>query len=204
MNKSQALPSSRPDRRRQILDAALACFTELGLEATTIDMIRARSGASVGSLYHHFRNKEAVASALFVEAMRDHWDRLMAGLEALQKGHASVENGIRVIVQTYATWVEEHPDWARYVFLGRGVVTDPEARETLRRQNGERQRQLQSTFERWQETGGLRDLPNELIHPLIIGPIQDYCRQWLTGRVQAPPSSVTTWLADAAWRSVRA
>jgi len=36
---------ARSSRKQEILQAALACFTEFGVEATTIEMIRDRSGA---------------------------------------------------------------------------------------------------------------------------------------------------------------
>lgn len=48
---------TRATRRREILDAALACFVENGLVATTIEEIRLAAGASIGSLYHHFASK---------------------------------------------------------------------------------------------------------------------------------------------------
>ena len=37
---------ARPSRKDEILQAALACFTEHGVDVTTIEMIRDRSGAS--------------------------------------------------------------------------------------------------------------------------------------------------------------
>ena len=55
---------ARSSRKQEILQAALACFTEFGVEATTIEMIRDRSGASIGSLYHHFGNRERIIAAL--------------------------------------------------------------------------------------------------------------------------------------------
>ncbi len=45
--------SSNPDRRSQILDAALVCFAK-----------RAEAGISVGLIYRYFENKEAVISAM--------------------------------------------------------------------------------------------------------------------------------------------
>eukprot|EP01030_Chromulinospumella_sphaerica_P002207 gene2207-2161_t len=48
-------PAEAPtDRRQDILNAALACAAEGGVDAVTIDGVRARCGASVGSIYHHF------------------------------------------------------------------------------------------------------------------------------------------------------
>jgi AcrR family transcriptional regulator len=45
------------DRKQEILDAALRGFAEKGLAGTTVEEVRRRSGASVGSIYHHFGDK---------------------------------------------------------------------------------------------------------------------------------------------------
>jgi len=34
--------------------------------------IRVRARASIGSIYHHFRSKEQLAAALYVEGLRDY------------------------------------------------------------------------------------------------------------------------------------
>jgi AcrR family transcriptional regulator len=57
------------DTRTRILKAALACFTADGYEQTTTARIRERSGVSNGTLFHHFPTKEAIADALYVQAM---------------------------------------------------------------------------------------------------------------------------------------
>jgi AcrR family transcriptional regulator len=47
-----------------ILDAAESVFGEMGVEAATTNAIAERAGASVGSLYHFFANKDAILFAL--------------------------------------------------------------------------------------------------------------------------------------------
>jgi len=75
-----ALPKAAPDsepgnarvprqprgRKRvdEILDAAEALISEVGIEATTTTAIARRSGSTVGSLYHFFPSKEAIVQAL--------------------------------------------------------------------------------------------------------------------------------------------
>src|SRR6202165_344407 len=54
-------------RRQAILEAALACFASKGFTETTMEDIRKLSGASTGSIYHHFANKEMLARALYLE-----------------------------------------------------------------------------------------------------------------------------------------
>ena len=72
-------PAPRPaqqDRGQRridsILDAAEEVIAEVGYEAATTDAIAKRAGASMGSFYHFFPNKEAVLAALgqrFAERM---------------------------------------------------------------------------------------------------------------------------------------
>ena len=69
------------DRRQAILDAALQAFTESGTTAATVDDVRRLSGASVGSIYHHFGDKEGLAAALYVEGLRSYQEGFLAVLE---------------------------------------------------------------------------------------------------------------------------
>jgi len=55
---------SAPDRRCQILDAALVCFAKRGFHQTSMHDISAEAGISVGLIYRYFENKEAVISAM--------------------------------------------------------------------------------------------------------------------------------------------
>jgi len=59
--------SPRPDlsteRRAQIIEAALACFTRKGYVHTTMDDIVAESGLSKGSIYWYFKSKDEILKA---------------------------------------------------------------------------------------------------------------------------------------------
>ncbi|HEY6226685.1 MAG TPA: TetR/AcrR family transcriptional regulator [Verrucomicrobiae bacterium] len=63
MSQSQQ-DSSNPDRRSQILDAALVCFAKRGFHQASMHDISAEAGISVGLIYRYFENKEAVISAM--------------------------------------------------------------------------------------------------------------------------------------------
>jgi AcrR family transcriptional regulator len=75
--------ADRPVRRRQargqrrietILDTAAQVFAEVGFEAASTNMIAARAGIPIGSVYQFFPNKEAIAEALadrFVQRLRE-------------------------------------------------------------------------------------------------------------------------------------
>ena len=64
-------PGPRKEHKRLILSCALACFNELGIQATTVETIRERANSSIGSIYHHFGNKDGLIAALFFAALDD-------------------------------------------------------------------------------------------------------------------------------------
>ena len=61
---SHPQPDSLPDRRSQILEAALVCFAKHGFHQASMHDISAEAGISVGLIYRYFENKEAVISAM--------------------------------------------------------------------------------------------------------------------------------------------
>ena len=60
----QPQPDSLPDRRSQILEAALVCFAKRGFHQTSMHDISTEAAISVGLIYRYFENKEAVISAM--------------------------------------------------------------------------------------------------------------------------------------------
>ena len=69
---------ARPSREAEILDAALACFAQVGYDATRVRHIAQRAGVSEAALYRHHASKEAVAEALFATHMARFAERLDA------------------------------------------------------------------------------------------------------------------------------
>lgn len=68
-SSSQPMPQpqiepSNPDRRSQILEAAVVCFAKRGFHQASMHDISAEAGISVGLIYRYFENKEAVISAM--------------------------------------------------------------------------------------------------------------------------------------------
>lgn len=68
-------------RRRQILDAALACFEEEGFEAATMKGIGRRAGLSIGALYTHFKNKRELVLVLLDERNQQRNHTVIASLD---------------------------------------------------------------------------------------------------------------------------
>lgn len=185
-------------RRDAILQAALGCFAAHGVEATTIEMIRAASGASTGSLYHHFGNKERIAAAVYVEGLRRFRLRQAAYFEAA----TTLEEGIRALVHAQVDWIAAEPEWARYLFNHRGVL------EQAGLDAGQREA-LQASLARAGEwfmarlpAGQRLRWPPEAYVALLVGPVHEYARHWLAGQRELPLTDLREFFADAACRAV--
>jgi AcrR family transcriptional regulator len=188
------------ERKEAVLEAALACFEDLGYDATTIEDIRARSGASIGSIYHHFGSKEGIAAALYVETL----EQYRAGMRERAATARSARAFVRGIVQYHLDWAAQHPARARYLHFMRRAESVREIEPTLRASTKEFLRELKAHVDRWVEREELLDLTPLVFIAVVIGPAQEILRHWAAGRARVDLAEVRDDLADAAWRSVRA
>ena len=78
--------------QQRILDAATEAFATRGFTATTMADVVAGSGASVGSIYHHFGGKSELFLAIF-EQMADAVDRR---IDAAMRKRVNLDDGRRV------------------------------------------------------------------------------------------------------------
>jgi AcrR family transcriptional regulator len=178
--------------KRRLLDAALERFGTEGPVGVTLDDVRREAGVSVGALYHHFGDKEALLDGLFLDLT----ERFQAGFLAELRVRPGAEEGIGAGVRFYLKWVATHRAGAR-VLLGHRPDT-PELEE--------RNRRFFVDVMGWWNThahyGSLRPLPFDLVHALWLGAAQEYCRHWLAGHARRTPTGVADELANAAWRNL--
>jgi AcrR family transcriptional regulator len=188
-------------RRKAILEAALACFASKGFTETTMEDIRKLSGASTGSIYHHFANKEMLARALYLEGRNSLNAALFASI-TMDDPHA----GIKALVYAYLDWFEQHADLGQYImqasnseYLGAYVkVLRQKTMTTLPTESFNEQ------FLHWLTPSinneSVGSLPTSLYIPLVIGPSREFIRRWLRMRVSTEIQEARDLLADAAWR----
>lgn len=191
-------PGRRAELKRDIFRKALRLFNEQGIEATTIEMIRAQCDTSVGAIYHHFGNKEGLVAALFFTALDDQ-ARLR---DSYMADAASTQTGVHALVHSYVDWVDSQPEWARFQYHARFAVTKGPHKDELATRNKARNKMLLEWLSDPAHRDQLGGFPAELMPSLIIGQADSYCRAWLSGRVKGSPKAYREMLAEAAWRSV--
>lgn len=187
------------ERRREILEAGLECFTRKGVLATTMEDIRAASGASIGSIYHHFESKEGLAASLYLEGIRAYQEGLLRAL----RRHESAEGAVRAVVVYHLRWFRDRSDWARFLLYRREYEFMVAHEDELREMNARFTTELGARLRKFASAGDIVWLPDDLIVPLLIGPVQSFGRLWLAGRIRTPIREAERVFADAAWRLIR-
>ena len=86
------------ERRQSIMDAALDEFVALGFTAARLDDVAKRAGVAKGTIYLHFKDKEA----LFQELIREALVPLIGRLAAPAPAGGSVRAAIERFGQTFA------------------------------------------------------------------------------------------------------
>jgi AcrR family transcriptional regulator len=103
----------KPQRRRSLLDAAVATFGASGYHATSLDAVAARAGVSKPVLYDHFPSKEA----LYVAVLEDLSERMLATLARhARPAAAGLEERLESAVAMLCRFVRHDPAAARLLF----------------------------------------------------------------------------------------
>ena len=186
-------------RRASVLDAALECFTRMGIDGTTIGDIQKAARCSVGSLYHHFGSKEGIAEELFIEGI----SRFNRGMVRRLRRCSSAEESVKAVVRFYCDWSTRNRALASYLH-SRDINFSEEARIRLKAVYRRYISEVFGWFAPFVSSGQMRALPPDAYVPLISGPIQEYVRRWLSGHYERPPNAMKELFADAAWKAMQA
>src|SRR5256885_4014785 len=91
------------ETQRAILEAAEDVFGQSGLSGARMEDIAARAGVSVGTLYNHFSDRDALLKALILTRRQDLLERLDAVLASTAKdGFGSqLEHFVRAVLEHF-------------------------------------------------------------------------------------------------------
>lgn len=187
-------------RKQAILDGALECFASLGYDDTTIEDIRDKSGASTGSIYHHFGSKDRIAAALYLRGVQETQD---AGLEALLAAD-SAEAAIADQVAAYIDWVVDNPAFARFLFASRHAAFLQESDSTIGAMNDEIHQRAADRIRGWVAAGEFPDIEPALRWALVFGPCRHWAGSWLRGTTSTGPDDAKRVIAAAAVAGLQA
>lgn len=186
--------------RERILAAALKLFVEQGYFNTNVPDLSRESKCSVGSIYHNFKNKEEVATALYDECI----SAFRRALDDSIKSKTDVKEIVTTLVAAFLQFSEVNYQLSKYIWLCRhnefmtGIIKHPtmvgfdKLGRTLTRalKAGVRDKKI-------------RPLKANIMWSVLFGIPVGYVRDWFDGYNQVPPSQVAKELADACWRALQ-
>jgi AcrR family transcriptional regulator len=104
------------DKRRRILDAALQVFAARGYEGTSVPDVADAAGVGTGTLYHYFRDKEALVNEVYRDAKLRLGAALLDGLPDLDVYRFDqAERWFGELWQRLATFATAEPEAFRFL-----------------------------------------------------------------------------------------
>lgn len=194
MGSRSSCNAGTESRRRAILRAALESFSGKGFTETTVEDIRRLSGASVGSIYHHFESKEMLALALYLEGCNDLNSNLLTCLTTVHP-----REGIKAMVRTYLDWYAQHPNLGQYMIQAANTEYLGAQVQKLRETVDILPVRLLDWLTPFMEDGTIVRIAQDLYVPLVLGPSKEFVRRWLRARLPEEIQKAREPLAEAAW-----
>jgi AcrR family transcriptional regulator len=97
-------PDKSPERKQQILDAAIAVFARLGFRAARMDDVAEQAGLSKAALYLYYKSKDAIIAALLQRLFLQEFKQLQALVESEREG--LVVEQLLVLTRQLATMLQ--------------------------------------------------------------------------------------------------
>jgi AcrR family transcriptional regulator len=118
----------RPQRRDEILAAAVTLFHERGYEATGIDDIGEAASISGPAVYRHFRSKREILDIL----LRDRGETALAEAQAIVGSARDATEALDGLIDHYARAIVDNPSLTVVTLYERRTL-DPEIRALIDR-----------------------------------------------------------------------
>ena len=186
--------------RQRILAAALKLFVEQGYFNTNVPDLSRVSKCSVGSIYHNFKNKEEVATALYDEGISAFRQAMQESLGNATEPH----DVIKTVVKSFLLFSEANHQLSKYLWLCRhsefmtGIIKHP-----TRIGFNKLGRVLTSAIKGGTRAGKIRPMKANIVWSVLFGIPLAYIRDWLDGYNTVPPSKVADEIAEICWRALK-
>ncbi|MGI9281836.1 MAG: TetR/AcrR family transcriptional regulator [Endozoicomonas sp.] len=143
-------------KRNQILDAALILFMANGFEKTPTSAISKAAGVATGTLFHHFKTKEELISALYFDIKMDIRNRIFPSLSTTD----DLKARLFALFESIIDWSLENPDQYHFMIqFSESAFISPNTRERVEEAFEEIPAMISEGFKQ----GVLHDLPEDLL-----------------------------------------
>ena len=195
---NQSLPS-RPRGsalRNKVMQTALELFSERGYFNTSIHDIRRAADVSIGAIYHHFGNKEALAKALYDDLLM----HMEQEIDDACEGVDSCADRCRAIIARLFETTTQSPRMMQFVLLA-------QHREFLRDQppicSSRPFQTMKQVVEHGIHTGDVREIEPWVAASAMFGGALRMMQLALDHALERPLATYLDEVFDCGWRAIR-
>lgn len=177
------------ERKQQLIDAAMALFTDRGYAATRISDICAEAGVAKGLFYWYFPTKVDLFAEL-VRTMRQRLRRAQA--EAMSDDDTAVER-IRSGTEASVRFIAEH---AHYFALVEVERADPAIAEALRGTSRVYLDDVVALVKEAQAGGEISDRDPTMLALGVLGAVSSFSNALRSGHTDLDAADLATFVGD--------
>lgn len=186
--------------RERVLEASLELFVDKGYFNTNVPDISKKSKCSVGSIYHHFLNKEEIAGMLYEDGIKQFRLALSNSIQSTN----SVEDAVSKIVPAFLGFAEGHRMLSQYLWLARhNEFLSSNVRRPTVVGFDTLGRQLTKIIKNGGRNKEIGKVEAEIFWSIVFGIPLSYVRDWLDGYTKFTPTQVSSRLSAACWAALK-
>jgi len=192
-----ATPTPRlpaPERRRQLLQTALAVFASQGFHPTSMNEIAVAAGVTKPVLYQHFASKRG----LYLAVLEDVGGRLEDAIAKATAGAGGPREQVEAGVQAYFRFVADEAD-AFLLLFGGDTLHDAEfARRAVATEQS-----IADAVAPLIAVEGIDAEHQAVLAHALVGLAEGASRRWLGRGRRDDPEVVARQVAEMAWAGLR-
>lgn len=196
MDQEKEDTQTKAEAQDEILLAALKLFAEKGYFNTSLtDIAEAAGVKGTSGIYHHFKNKQMIAAALYASI----FDSLNVSIDDIRRKNQKPSEQLRCIVDLLFKLADEAPDVMRLLLVLNINEILPDEKPLLETAPFAK---ILKIFQAGAKNGEIRNLAPQLCFAYFFGIINHTLRMVLIGVLdrKADTYQSQTWLA--AWNAI--
>ncbi|MEC4748301.1 TetR/AcrR family transcriptional regulator [Methylomicrobium sp. Wu6] len=196
MDQEKEDTQTKADAQDEILLAALKLFAEKGYFNTSLTDIADAAGVKgTSGIYHHFKNKQMIAAALYANI----FDSLNVSIDDIRRKNQKPSEQLRGIVDLLFRLTDDAPNVMQLLLVLNINEILPDEKPLIETPPFVK---ILKIFQTGTKNGDLRNLPPQLCFAYFFGIINHTLRLVLTGALDKTANTYQpqTWLA--AWNAI--
>lgn len=187
---------SKPDKRDEIVRAALELIAEHGFHGAPMAMIADKSGVAAGTIYRYFENKDVLIREIYACLEGEVW---LAIKEQYPEGGTVRERYLHICKRLISYFLTSPLEF-RFIeqFHNSPYGVDCRREKVFGKKDKDLVTQL---FEEGQQQQIIKDLPLPVLFALTFGPLVDVCRDHILQFMELD-EPLTMKIVSASWDAV--